>query len=70
MTARAGEDLALVQRFVGGDQSAFDVLVRAHEDRVFSTCLRVMANREAALDATQETFLWLLFLQSVQFVCP
>ncbi|MDH5371765.1 MAG: sigma-70 family RNA polymerase sigma factor [Acidimicrobiia bacterium] len=59
MTARAGEDLALIQRFVGGDRSAFDVLVRAHEDRVFSICLRVMANREAALDATQETFLTL-----------
>ncbi len=59
MTARSGEDLALVHRFVGGDRSAFDALVRAHEDRVFSVCLRVMTNREAALDATQETFLTL-----------
>lgn len=59
MTARSGEDLALIERFVGGDQSAFDALVRAHEDRVFSVCLRIMTSREAALDATQETFLTL-----------
>ena len=59
MTARSGEDLALIERFVGGDRSAFDTLVRAHEDRVFSVCLRIMANRESALDATQETFLTL-----------
>jgi RNA polymerase sigma-70 factor (ECF subfamily) len=59
MTARSGEDLALIERFLDGDQSAFDSLVRAHEDRVFSICLRVMTNREAALDATQETFLTL-----------
>ena len=59
MTARSGEDLLLVQRFVAGDRSAFDDLIRAHEDRVFSICLRVMGNRESALDATQETFLTL-----------
>lgn len=59
MTARSGEDLALIERFVGGDQSAFDALMRAHEDRVFSICLRIMTSREGALDATQETFLTL-----------
>jgi RNA polymerase sigma-70 factor (ECF subfamily) len=36
--------------------SAFDELVRAHEDRVFGICLRMMRDREAALDAVQETF--------------
>lgn len=59
MTARAAEDLDLVQRFIRGDNGAFDSLVRAHEDRVFSVCLRVTGNRETALDATQETFLTL-----------
>lgn len=59
MTARAGEDIALIERFLGGDQGAFDELVRAHEDRIFSVCLRIMTSREAALDATQETFLTL-----------
>jgi len=32
-------------------------LVAAHEDRVFAICLRMLRNREAALDATQDTFL-------------
>lgn len=59
MTARASEDLSLLKRFLGGDRTAFDSLVRAHEDRVFSVCLRIMSSREAALDATQETFLTL-----------
>ncbi len=55
--ARSEEDLILLERFSQGDRSAFNALVRAHEDRVFSVCLRIMTDREAALDATQETFL-------------
>ncbi len=57
MTSRADADIALIDRFLGGETAAFDELVRAHEDRVFSICLRMMRDREAALDAVQETFL-------------
>jgi RNA polymerase sigma-70 factor (ECF subfamily) len=57
MTGRAEADIALLERFHGGDVGAFDELVRAHEDRVFGICLRMMSNRDAALDAVQETFL-------------
>ena len=57
MTSRAAEDVALINRYLGGDVAVFDELVRAHEDRVFGICLRMMGNREAALDAVQETFL-------------
>jgi RNA polymerase sigma-70 factor (ECF subfamily) len=57
MTSRAAEDVALLNRYLGGDVGAFDELVRAHEDRVFGTCLRMMKDRDAALDAVQETFL-------------
>lgn len=56
MTSRAQEDIALLKRFLDGDVNAFDELVRAHEDRVFGICLRMMSDREAALDAVQETF--------------
>jgi len=49
-------DIELLERYLGGDVSAFDELVRAHEDRVFGICLRMMRDREAALDAVQETF--------------
>jgi RNA polymerase sigma-70 factor (ECF subfamily) len=57
MTSRAAEDIALLDRFLRGEVAAFDELVRAHEDRVFGICLRMMSDREAALDAVQETFL-------------
>ena len=50
-------DRLLVERFREGDQAAFQDLMAAHEDRVFSICLRVVRNRELALDATQDTFI-------------
>ncbi len=53
------EDIELLDRFIAGDQEAFNALMRAHEDRVFAIALRMMRNRDAALDATQETFLTL-----------
>jgi RNA polymerase sigma-70 factor (ECF subfamily) len=56
MTSRAAEDIELLNRYLQGDVSAFDELVRAHEDRVFGICLRMMRDRDAALDAVQETF--------------
>ena len=57
MTHRAAEDVDLIQRYLAGDVAAFDELMRAHEDRVFGICLRMLRDRDAALDATQETFL-------------
>lgn len=57
MTHRAAEDVDLISRYLKGDQNAFDELMRAHEDRVFGICLRMLRDREAALDVTQETFL-------------
>lgn len=57
MTYRAAEDVDLIGRYLRGDLGAFDELMRAHQDRVFGICLRMLRDREAALDATQETFL-------------
>ncbi len=59
MAARAEQDQTLIQRFLDGDRAAFNELMRFHEDRVFSVCLRIMGDRERALDATQETFVTL-----------
>lgn len=56
MTDRAETDVALLQRYLAGDMDAFQELMRAHEDRVFAVCLRMLRDREAALDAVQETF--------------
>lgn len=53
----AAKDAVLLARVADGDHDAFTEVMRAHEDRVFSVCLRIMGDREKALDATQETFL-------------
>jgi len=53
----AAQDAELLARVVAGDHEAFNQIMRNHEDRVFSVCLRIMGQREHALDATQETFL-------------
>lgn len=57
MTDRASADVELLRRYLAGDAGAFDELMRHHEDRVFGICLRMLRDREAALDATQETFI-------------
>ena len=53
----AAQDAQLLARVVSGDHEAFSQIMKNHEDRVFSVCLRIMGNREQALDATQDTFL-------------
>jgi len=57
VTTRGDADTALIERYLRGDVGAFNDLMRAHEDRVFAICLRLLRDREAALDATQETFI-------------
>ena len=56
----------MLERYLTGDVVAFDQIMAAHEDRVFAVCLRIMANRDAALDAAQETFIT-LFRKAGQF---
>lgn len=53
----AAKDAELLARLLDGDHEAFNQIMRHHEDRVFSVCLRIVGDREQALDATQETFL-------------
>ena len=57
MTESVSHDRELIRRYLEGDVTAFDELMRAHEDRVFAICLRMMQERHAALDATQDVFL-------------
>jgi RNA polymerase sigma-70 factor (ECF subfamily) len=47
----------LVEAFRQGRPGAFDAIVRAHQDRVFAFCARMLSDREEALDASQEVFL-------------
>jgi len=57
VTDRVDADLALIERYLAGDVDAFNELMRAHEDRVFGICLRMLRDRDMALDAVQETFI-------------
>lgn len=52
-------DIALVERYVEGDLSAFDELVARHQSKVFGICMRMLKNRQDAFDATQDTFVTL-----------
>jgi RNA polymerase sigma-70 factor (ECF subfamily) len=47
----------LVEAFREGKPGAFDTIVRTHQDRVYSFCLRMLSDREDALDVAQEVFL-------------
>lgn len=62
----AETDHELIGRVVSGDREAFEEIMRSHEDRVFSVCMRIMSDREKALDATQDTFLT-VFRKAAQF---
>ncbi|GMQ85471.1 MAG: RNA polymerase sigma factor SigM [Acidimicrobiia bacterium] len=57
MTGRSSQDRELIRRYLAGDADAFEALMAAHEGRVFSICLRMLRNRDSALDATQDVFL-------------
>ncbi|HSL92852.1 MAG TPA: sigma-70 family RNA polymerase sigma factor [Candidatus Limnocylindrales bacterium] len=47
----------LLEAFRQGRPGAFDAIVRAHQDRVFAFCARMLSDREEALDVAQEVFL-------------
>src|SRR5436190_218937 len=53
---RLRPDRALVDRFRGGDESAFEVLHDRHEARVLAICIGVLGSTEDAKDASQEVF--------------
>lgn len=47
----------LVEAFRRGKPEAFDAIVRAHQDRVYAFCARMLSDREEALEIAQEVFL-------------
>ncbi|MDP7639351.1 MAG: RNA polymerase sigma factor [Candidatus Hydrogenedentes bacterium] len=49
-------DGALALALQGGNEQAFEELVRRHQGRVFAIAYRITNNREDALDVTQEAF--------------
>lgn len=51
------EDADLVRLCQNGDMAAFEQLFHKYQERVYGTALRMMSNKEDALDLTQEIFL-------------
>ena len=47
----------LIQAARGGDEAAFEQLVRLHEKKIYNLCLRVCGSSEDAAEAAQDTFL-------------
>jgi RNA polymerase sigma-70 factor, ECF subfamily len=45
-----------VRRFLGGEEDAFEQLVRQWESRIYNLAWRFLGNREDAQDAVQDTF--------------
>jgi RNA polymerase sigma-70 factor (ECF subfamily) len=50
-------DLQLVEAIRAGNMQAWPALINRYQDRLFSTCLRMVHNRELAADLTQDAFL-------------
>lgn len=55
----AASDYDLAQAAASGDMTAFETLYERHHRRVFSLCLRMLANPTEAEDLTQEVFVQL-----------
>jgi RNA polymerase sigma-70 factor (ECF subfamily) len=51
------EDAALIRLFKDGDTSAFDDLVRKHQDRIFNLCYWFLGDYQEANDCAQDTFI-------------
>jgi RNA polymerase sigma-70 factor (ECF subfamily) len=56
-TDRLDTDSILVERCLGGDDSAWEDLVRAHTRRVYAVCYRFTGREQEAQDLTQDVFL-------------
>ncbi|MDX2033683.1 MAG: RNA polymerase sigma factor [Blastocatellia bacterium] len=55
----ATPDFVLAQAAARGDMRAFEMLYERHHRRVYSLCLRMLANATEAEDLTQEVFIQL-----------
>lgn len=53
----AADDKTLALALKGGDERAFDELVRRHQGRVYAVAYRLTGNREDALDVAQEALI-------------
>ena len=53
---RSMPDEQLVKAYAKGNNEAFDILLKRHQDRIFNYILRIVKNEDIANDIFQETF--------------
>lgn len=51
------EEKELIRACRSGDESAFEALIRMHENKVYTLCRRMCRDEDNALEAAQDTFL-------------
>jgi RNA polymerase sigma-70 factor (ECF subfamily) len=51
------DDRDLIKRFINGDLSGFEALVRKYQDRVYNLCRYMIRDPQDAQDAAQDVFL-------------
>ena len=56
MNAESILDVDLVQRFNGGDESAFEEIMNRHKTRIFAASMALLRNHADAEEITQDTF--------------
>ncbi len=49
-------DVALVERYLAGDTTAFDEIMIRYERQIYRVCYRFVENRDDAMDLAQEVF--------------
>ena len=47
----------LLARIHGGDQAALEMLLKAHQGRLYNVCLRMLGNRDDAAEITQDAII-------------
>lgn len=57
MQAHVVSDQDLIGRYLAGNESALEVLIRRHKNRVFAYILMVVKDKELAEDLFQDTFI-------------
>ncbi len=56
-TRWSGDEVALIERCLAGDDSAFDELVQRYQDMVFNLAYRLLGGYDESVDLSQEVFL-------------
>ncbi|QQL50705.1 RNA polymerase sigma factor [Mucilaginibacter ginkgonis] len=55
-TENARKDFQMVQKALGGDQKAYAALMKRYKDSIYQICIKMVNNKEDAMDLTVDTF--------------